>query len=82
MKKRKGNLLKKMMAVLLTAVLVAGMTGGGIPAYAAVQTSGDYEYTENGDNTVTITKYIKPIGTSTDTNFTIPDIIDGKLLLQ
>lgn len=61
-------MIKRLIAVSLAALMMLVL----LPISVLAATSGDYEYTDNGDGTCTITRYI-----GSDTDFTIPSALDG-----
>ncbi len=79
--KMKGTIIKKICAISLAALMIggAGMTeigsfvGTSLPVAAATLSSGDYEYWENNDGTVTLTKYI-----GDKTEVVVPATLEGK----
>ena len=78
--KKKNSVLRKVLAVALSAVTLLGTgftTAGQFVdtsiSVSAAQVYGDFEYEVNEDNTVTITKY-----TGNGGDVIIPDTIDGK----
>jgi len=76
---KKSSILRKVLATALSAVtlLCTGFTTSGQFVGTSVSVSaaefGDFQYSVNDDNTITITKY-----TGNGGNVTIPNKIDGK----
>lgn len=80
MKKEVKQLKRKILAVLLAAAMFGGSAAVALPAVgvdvgitASAATYQNFEYEENSDGGITITKY-----TGSDTEVVIPSKIDGK----
>ena len=77
---KKSSILRKVLAVALSAVTLlstgfttAGQFVGTSVSVSAAQVYGDFQYSVNDDNTITITKY-----TGSGGKVTIPSKIGGK----
>ena len=79
--KKKNSVLRKVLAVVLSAVTLLGtgfttvgqFVGTSGVSVSAAEVYGDFQYSVNDDNTVTVTKY-----TGNGGDVIIPDTIDGK----
>ncbi len=71
------QMLKRTGALLLSLCLTLSVWGVLTPLPAAAETSGEYEYRINDDNTATITKYLGSGG-----DVTIPDALDGHTVTE
>ena len=81
--KKKNSVLRKVLAVVLSAVTLLGTGFTAVGSYVGTSVSvgatevyGDFEYIVNNNNTVTITKY-----TGNGGDIAIPSTIDKKIVI-